>query len=229
MKILLVEDDPFVADDLKEKLEQLQYRVVGIAESYEDAVLSIERERPDLVLLDIELKGALTGIDLAEKLSKQSIPFIYLTGLRDLNTYLKAKGSKPHRYLSKPIDLYNLRNAIMDVDLSFKEQSAPYIHLISDKNGNKLHINPDEIVFLKADRNYCDIHFIDKSRSTQVMTMGDFLEKHSIPNIVRVSRSYSINLKHIRRIRGNEVEMVFGEPIRITDAYREQFNNYLKM
>lgn len=229
MKILLVEDDPFVADDLKEKLERLDYRVVGIVDGYEKAVILIDKERPDLALLDIELKGELSGIDLGEKLSKQGIPFIYLTGLRDLNTYLKAKGSKPHRYLSKPIDLYNLRNAIMDVDLSSKEQSATYIHLISDKNGNKLRIDPDEIVFVKADHNYCDIHFTDKSRSTQVMPMGDFLEKLNLPHIVRISRSYAVNLKHIKRIRGNEIELIFGEPIRVTDSYREQLNHHLKM
>lgn len=229
MKILLVEDDPFVAEDLKDKLEQLQYRITGIAESYEQAIELIEKERPGLVLLDIELKGELTGIDLGERLAKQGILFIYLTGLRDINTYLKAKSSQPHRYLSKPIDLYNLRNAIMDVDVS-KTQATPFIHFISDKNGSKLQINPHEIVFIKADHNYCDVYFTDKSRSTQMMTMGEFLQKHSIPYIVRISRSYAINMEHIHRIRGNEVEMKFlGEQIRITDSYREQFNNYLKM
>lgn len=229
MKILLVEDDPFIADDLKDKLEQLEYRVTGIGESYEKAISLLEKERPDLVLLDIELKGELNGIDLGEKLSKQGIPFIYLTGLRDINTYLKAKGSHPHRYLSKPIDLYNLRNAILDIDLSSKDKSPSHIHLISDKNGNKLRIEPDEIVFVKADHNYCDIYFTDKSRSTQVMPMGEFLEKLNLPNIVRISRSYAINLKHIQRIRGNEIELIFGEPIRITDAYREQLHHHLKL
>lgn len=229
MKILLVEDDPFVAEDLKSKLEQLEYRVIGIAESYEQAVQLIEKEHPGLVLLDIELKGEQTGIDLGERLAKQGIPFIYLTGLRDVNTYLKAKNSQPHRFLSKPIDLYNLRNAILDVDLS-KTPSTPFIHFISDKNGSKLQINPHEILFVKADHNYCDVHFIDKSRSTQMMALGDFLEKHSISYIVRISRSYAINMEHIHRIRGNEVEMKFsGEQIRVTDAYRDQFNNYLKM
>ncbi len=229
MKILLVEDDPFVAEDLKDKLEHLEYRVTGIAQSYEEAVQSVETERPGLVFLDIELKGDRNGIDLGERLAKQGIPFIYLTGLRDINTYLKAKNSQPNRFLSKPIDLYNLRNAIMDIDLS-KTPSTPFIHFISEKNGNKVQINPHEIIYIKADHNYCDVHFIDKSRSTQMMSLGEFLEKHSISYIVRISRSYAINMEHIHRIRGNEVEMKFsGEHIRVTDAYRELFNNYLKM
>lgn len=228
MKILVVEDDSFVADDLKDKLEQLEYRVTAIVESYKEALEAVERERPDLALLDIELKGELSGIDLAEKLARLGIPYIYLTGLRDINTYLRAKNSQPQRYLSKPIDLYNLRNAILDIDLSKTPASTTLLHFIN-KDGNKERIDPNDIVYVKASNVYCDIHFVDESRSTLSIPMGEFVEKLDWPDVIRISRSYAVNLKHIRRLRGNEVEMIFGDPIRITDSYKEILNSHLKM
>ena len=229
MKILIVEDEPFVADDLKDKLEQLHYRVTTIADSYEKALECIHAERPDLALLDIELKGALTGIDLSEKLTQLGIPFIYLTGIQDLTTYSLAKDTKPLKNLAKPIDLLNLRNALMDIDFTKVSTITPIIHLIADKD-KKLRIDPNDIVYIEAGRSYCDIHFIEKTKSTLTMSMGEFIEKLDWPDVVRISRSHAVNLKHLERVSGNEVFMKnIKDPQRITDKFREDFFRHLQI
>jgi len=60
------------------------------------------------------------------------------------------------------------------------------------------------------------------------MHMGEFVDKLDWPDILRISRSYAINLKHIKSLRGNEIEMIVGDPIRITDSYKEILNSHLK-
>ena len=227
MKILIVEDNLFVAEDLKDKLEQLQYRVTAIAGSFDEALACIQIEIPDLALLDIELKGELTGIDLAEKLGVMKIPFIYLTGIQDHNTYSKAKNTTPLKNLAKPIDLLNLRNALWDIDLSKTVSTSPIIHLIADKD-KKIRIDPNNIIYVKAAGSYCDVYFSEKNKSTLTMSLGEFLEKLAWPDVIRISRFHAVNLNHLERVRGNEVYMKAIElPIRITEKFRETFFRHL--
>lgn len=229
MKILIVEDDPFVAEDLVDKLKKLEYRITAISESYEDALKAIESEKPDLVLLDIELKGELTGIDLAYELSGNGIPFIYLSSIQDMSTYLRAKSTSPLRNLPKPIDLLSLRNTLMEIDLSETvKPEVPQILLITTKDGLKLQIDPDSIVSLNAAGSYCDIYFEDGKKYTVVSSMKEVFEKLSHPDIIRIARFHCVHLKHIIGVRGNEVEMPNKVYLGITESYKSAFNRHLK-
>ncbi len=229
MKILIVEDDPFVADDLKDKLETLQYRITGIAESFEVALKSIDQDKPDLVLLDIELKGNLTGIDLSEELKKQEISFIYLSSIQDLNTYFKAKDTGPLKNLAKPIDLVNLRNALLDIELLTATPKQEVIHFFTDKDGIRKRVEPDQIIYLEAARSYCDVYFGDESRITLSSAMGNVVKKLSHPDLIQISRFYFINRKHIKMTRGNEVKLTVGPFIRISDSFRDEFNRMVNV
>ena len=231
MKILIVEDDPFVAGDLKDKLDQLQYRITGVADSFESALESIKQSFPDLVLLDIELKGELTGIDLSEELNKNGIPFIYLSSIQDLNTYYKAKETKPLKNLPKPIDLLNLRNALLDIQASetTSSQSNDLLCFFTNKDGIRVRIEPENIVYLEASKVYCDVHFIDNTRSTLTMAMGNVVKKLNYPDLIQIHKSYYINKKHIKHIRGNEVELVVGPYLRISDSHKEAFKRLVNI
>ena len=78
-KVLIVEDQSIEALNLERILKKSGYGVCGMARSVEEASAMIDKQKPDLVLLDIFLKGSLTGIDLAHKLRDDNIPFIYLS------------------------------------------------------------------------------------------------------------------------------------------------------
>jgi DNA-binding LytR/AlgR family response regulator len=230
MKILIVEDDPLVADDLKDKLEQLQYRVTGVAESYDMALESIRTNKPDLALLDIELKGNLTGIDLSEQLNQQGIPFIYLSSIQDLNTYFKAKDTGPLKNLPKPIDLVNLRNALLDSETQLAASPKQAVmHFFTDKDGIRKRIDPDQIVYLDAGRSYCDVYFSDNTRSTLSTAMGNVVKKLNHLDLIRIHRSVYINRKHIQLIRGNEVKLTVGDFLKISDTYRDGFNGMVNV
>lgn len=101
-KILIVEDQWIEANDLQVILEREGFEVTGIAKSVEAALALLQENRPDMVLLDIFLKGEQTGIDLARILSGFRIPFIYLTANSDSQTLEAAKATQPYGFLVKP-------------------------------------------------------------------------------------------------------------------------------
>lgn len=101
-KILIVEDEFIVANDLRMVLQRAGYAVCGIAGSAGEARSLIEREEPDLILLDIQIKGPLTGIDLARELHKQHRAFVYLSAFSSQSVLEAAKITQPYGFLVKP-------------------------------------------------------------------------------------------------------------------------------
>ncbi|BBD64452.1 PAS/PAC sensor hybrid histidine kinase [Nostoc commune NIES-4072] len=102
-KILVVEDEAIVAKDLQLRLIKFGYTVPAIASSGEEAINKAVEISPDLVLMDIKLKGTMDGIEAAEEIYKRlDIPVIYLTAYADENTLTRAKITEPFAYLIKP-------------------------------------------------------------------------------------------------------------------------------
>ena len=103
LKILIVEDEFIIANNLKGILEDLGYTPLKPCLTKEQAVSSIEEFWPDLVLLDINLNGKYEGLEIGEYLSKEAhIPFIYITGNSDKATVEAAKQTNPLAYIIKP-------------------------------------------------------------------------------------------------------------------------------
>lgn len=101
-KILIVEDQFIEANNLRIILNKAGYIVCGIARSVPEALLLIEAEKPQMVLLDIHLYGPQTGIDLAETLTRKGIAFVYLSANSNRETLDAAKATKPYGFLVKP-------------------------------------------------------------------------------------------------------------------------------
>jgi CheY-like chemotaxis protein len=101
-KVLIVEDEFIVADDLRLTLEGAGYIVCGIASSVEKGRLLLKQHRPGMALLDIHLKGKLTGIDFAKELKEEGIPFIYLSAYSNQTILEAAKATQPYGFLVKP-------------------------------------------------------------------------------------------------------------------------------
>lgn len=102
MKILIVEDQFIEANDLRFILQKADYEVIGIAKSVAQALECIEIEKPDLVFLDIRLRGKETGIDLAKELNKNHIGFIYLSANSNKSILEEAKKTHPYGFIVKP-------------------------------------------------------------------------------------------------------------------------------
>lgn len=104
-KILIVEDELIVANDLLHRLKKLDYQVVGTVETGNEAIVSAERDRPDLILMDIYLKGGMDGIETSRIIQERfQIPVIYLTAYSDDSTLLRAQLTEPYGYILKPFE-----------------------------------------------------------------------------------------------------------------------------
>lgn len=112
-KILVVEDEFIVAADIKMTLKRLNYCVTSTVDSGEEALRQVALEKPDLILMDITLKGSLDGIQTAKIIMiKHGIPVIYLSALNDEQTIYRALATKPYGYLIKPFATIELHTAI---------------------------------------------------------------------------------------------------------------------
>jgi len=127
-KILIVEDEPIVALDLKQEIEHLGYEVVGVAESAEEALAAAEVTQPEMALLDIRIVGALDGIQTAKMLRKwYGVAGIFMTSHSDEATIARAALELPYGYLTKPFQSgelkATLKTALHKVRVEAREQA----------------------------------------------------------------------------------------------------------
>lgn len=103
-EVLIVEDEGIIAADIQDSLQRLGYQVIGTAASSEEALQKVAEQRPDVVLMDIQLKGDLDGIDTAALLRQRfDVPAIFVTAYVDDELLERAKATEPYGYIVKPI------------------------------------------------------------------------------------------------------------------------------
>ena len=112
-RILVVEDESIVALDLQERLMELGYSVPAIAASGEQALGLVRQIRPDLILMDIHLRGTMDGVDAADRIRDQfDLPVVFLTAFSDESTLQRARFAGPFGYLVKPFEIENAQSTI---------------------------------------------------------------------------------------------------------------------
>jgi hypothetical protein len=112
-RVLVVEDESIVATDIAETLNQLGYTVVDTCFSGEEAVQACLRERPDVILMDIQLRGPVDGVEAVREIHQQwNIPVIYLTAYSDDTVLGRAKVTQPYGYITKPFNSRELHSSI---------------------------------------------------------------------------------------------------------------------
>lgn len=210
--VLIVEDDPEIAESLKDMLEILEYHVVGIAEDYDSAIKYVNSEQIDIALLDIQLKGEKSGIDVAEILkSNFKIPFIFTTAYADKETIKKASEHSPYGYIVKPYGMKDI-NAGIEVALenhkNLKENEDTGIFnsesLFIKTNSKILRININDILFVEAKGDYAIFKTLEKGFivSTTFKNVEDKLDANQF---VRVHRSYIVNIDKVVDIEENNL------------------------
>jgi len=113
LKILIVEDEVIIAMRFEVFFSRRGYQVVGLVSSGEEAVKAAIKEKPDLILMDINLKGMMSGIEAATKITAEdNIPIIFMTGYSDENLRMEADKVNPLGYFMKPIDMNEVLDAI---------------------------------------------------------------------------------------------------------------------
>ncbi len=112
-KILIIEDEGLVAKDIQNMIRQLDYELPSVAHSGQDALDVLDELQPDLVLMDIGLRGGMDGIETAERIKAViEVPIIYLTSYSDEDTLHRAKKTDPYGYIIKPFETIELKTTV---------------------------------------------------------------------------------------------------------------------
>lgn len=233
IKILIVEDEPIIADDIGLILEDEGFVIVGKPASAEKALEILKSSEVDLVLLDIMLQGDMDGITLGEAIFEHlKIPFLYLTSLSDKDTLDKIKSTRPNGFLVKPINerelLANIELAIYNYKEDQSERSITYPkeYFVRDKK-RMVKIKAEQILFLEASDNYCYVHTKDR-KYIVAQTMKKIQAFLNPDMFCRIHKSYLVNLTKITHLETGSVG-IEGDSIPIGRAYKEDFMNKVKI
>ena len=243
VKIMIVEDESIVALDLSMRLQKEGYEVIGIASNSDDAIDLFTEQKPDLVLMDINIKGAKDGIETAKSLKKiQDVPLIFVTAFSQSEYINRAKEVNPSAYLVKPFNNESLHTSIQIAIHNFailpkhtdpkpittdKEETGKeallffnnYFFVKHNYRFNKFSI--DELLFAESDNNYIKLVTTNKKIALRV-SLQYIAEKFNHPALVRVHRGFIVNLKNIDSF--NEEEIIIGKyQIPIGRNYKDDF------
>lgn len=201
LNIYIVEDDPIIAITLESILQKNGYSVCGHADNVDEALTEIKSNKPDLVLVDIQLDGEKDGVNLAENLDMLNKPYLYLTSQTDPHTIKRVKQTRPLGYIVKPFTENGLRS---NIEIAWNN----YIHdeeFLSFSADNELYkIKQSQILYLKAYDNYC--YVITTTRKYLVPKTLKYLSSQlNQEKFVKTHRSYIINLLKVDALCKNVV------------------------
>ena len=238
IKILIVEDNVIIADDMQSMLEEIGYEIVDNVIVYEQAVEVLKSKEVDLVLIDIILASDKTGIDLGKHIrDNYKIPFIFVTSNSDRATVENAKTVKPNGYLVKPFeqqDLYtSIEIALSNFDYENKAVPAEAAATTDKMSPNSVlkdsifvkkqhlyyRIPFGDIQFIKADNVYLEVNTVDKKFLVR-SPLKDYLQKLPRNKFYRAHKSYIVNVDHIDAVNSKDI-MINNTLIPISKDFKE--------
>ncbi|MDG1331324.1 MAG: response regulator [Crocinitomicaceae bacterium] len=248
INVLVVEDESIVSKDIQHSLKKLGYSVVGAASTGEKAIELATSTLPDIILMDIMLKGDMNGIEAADEIRKTcSIPVIFLTAYADESTLSKAKITEPYGYILKPfkeIDLHTSiemaiykhgreQEVVKERDLLYtlvtNQETKKNGYIFVKSNSKLIKLKNKEIYYIEALKDYVVIHTIE-SRYTIHSTMKDIERKMGKEEFVRIHRSFIVRLDKIATIEYPNLTLEdIDKLIPIGGSYRDDLNNQIKL
>lgn len=241
VKILVVEDEFIIAEEISEILKNNGYDVIGTVANCIETLEIISTNKPDVILLDIHIDGPLDGIETAVKIRKEynDIAIIYLTAFSDENFVKRAKETNPAAYIVKPFDE---RNLLIAIELAFSNlQNKNIWEESSEKNlpqvfNDRIYIKDNhrhvklmiaDIKYIEAIGSYCEIITTHKKYSFS-FTLKHLSSKFSHELLCRVHRSFVINMDKIDGVQGNQV-FIGDKNIPIGNQYKESIRKRLNL
>ncbi len=244
--IVVVEDESIVSKDIQQSLKKLGYNVVGAASSGEKAIELVDEFKPDLVLMDIMLKGQMSGIEAAGVIKeKHRIPVIYLTAYADENTLSKAKVTEPYGYIIKPFKEVDIHTSIemalykhekaqevekeRDLLYSLAEGNQGNANIVFVKSKSRqVKLNTSDIYYVEALKDYVVINTLN-TRYTIHSTMKDIERKLDGGDFIRVHRSFIVRLDKIAAIEQSNLVLENDKKhVPIGGSYKEELQKRLK-
>ncbi len=244
-RLLIVEDDMIIAANISLQLTRLGYEVLAILPSAEEALRFLEEQQADILLLDIHLRGAKDGIELAEMVHNcYRTPVIFLTSNTDEATFNRAKATQPYAFIGKPFKKLDLQRAIeltcariAQEEETHTQQAAAIptdpAFVLNDRvfirfQEQLLKLYLHDILYAKADRNYCALHTTEKTYllTATLKKLEDQLPDHTF---LRIHRSHLVNVEKIDVLDDQFAYVRIGsETLVVSKAYQAALAQRLK-
>ena len=237
-RILIVEDDVSIAENIQEILELLGFVNIDIVNSANQCVKIIKKNRPKLVFLDIKLKGDKDGIELGEIINQMfDVPLVFVTSYSDPSIIERAKRINPAGFIVKPFNTNDI-HAIVEIVL-YNSRTKLSAEIIAAKTGKESPFLVNDAVFIRADNSfervqYEDIFYVEangnlvtifsKKRNYTVRKSMKEIED-ALPSglFMRVQKSFIVQLDQIDCFNNKEITLKQGQVIQIGRQYYNTF------
>ncbi|SDI56240.1 LytR/AlgR family response regulator transcription factor [Winogradskyella thalassocola] len=218
-KVLIVDDDVFISEQLNSILEDLGYQVTEIAFNAESALQALKTNPPDIAILDINMHGRNQGFEIAKYIRENlNIPFIFLTSFADESTVNEASKLTPDGYLLKP---FNEATIFSTLNIVLKRHRKTNSHF-NIKIGHEIHkVKDDELLFIMSADKYIEIHTKAK-KYLKRDTIDHFIQENELKGMKRVHRSYAVKIDNIDSVKGSTI-YINNQEIPISNTYKEAF------
>lgn len=232
VKISITEDEALIADHLAACLEDLGYEITSISDNAKDTLAELLMNKPDIVIVDINIHGEMDGVDLVSAINKSfDLPVIYLTSNSDKQTIERVKQTKPAGFILKPYTVKDLETNIEIALYKYAEQNYSetlrYKSLtilkdaffIKDKHA-LIKVSFEDILYAEAMDNYCVIYTSNRKYILS-QTLKLVEQKLNPHGFIRVHRSHLLNLKHVTQIQPKSV-FINDHEIPLSDSYKSE-------
>lgn len=244
LDVLIVEDNLSFSLELAMLIEDIGYNVIGPVDNAKDALELIHSRKPDIILMDHEIKGDMMGIELGEKIQHLDIPILYITSFGDYEHYNRAKKSNMIGYLVKPIEKISLRSALelsvenaylksqdkreekQDVTNQFLSKECLFIK----KKGTFHKLAIATITYISSFDNYSEIFTTEQGSFIARTPLSKLEEMLPQKDFMRTHRQYIVRLDKIDVVDLLEgFVSVSGEQIPISRSKRQELGGMLKL
>ena len=238
-RILIVEDDVSISENIEEILQLLGYVNIDIANSANQAIKEIKKRRPDMVFMDIKLKGDKDGIELGQIIQQMvDAPIVYVTSYSDPEIIERAKRTHPAGFIVKPFNTNDI-HAMVEI-VPYNQRTRPtFAESVSGHATESLSLATDA-VYIKADNafervEYTDIYYVEANGNMVTIytkhknftirkSMKDMEDKLPSNLFLRVQKSFIVQLAQIENFNTKEINLKTGD---IVQVGRQYYNSFL--
>lgn len=246
LDVLIVEDNLSFALELEMLVENIGYNVLDRVDNSGDALDIIFSNRPDFILMDIDINGKLTGTQIGEKIAHLNIPILYITSFGDEQHYKAAQQSNMIGYVVKPIDKFTLRSTIQMAitNIYFSNKSNL---LISNQNESKnmenflsndflffkkrdvyYKVAINDIAYIKSNDNYCETVTHDGEKFISRITISKMEKLLPQSEFMRIHRGFIVKLSRLDIVNFFEGTVQIGnEEIPVSRANRKRLEQMM--
>jgi len=220
LKTLIVEDNFSFALELEIILKKLDYNILKTVDNSGDALVEILSTQPDIIFMDIDIKGKLSGLDIAQKIKHLNIPILFITSFADEEHYNISSQIPNSSYITKPADEFTIRSSVellLKINQSLRTQNLSKDYKVESdilylkKKENFYAIKHDEIVYIESNHVYCKTVTNSGEEYLNRIGLNEYSAILKDENFIRPHRSYLANTIHITKVNMNESVIILGK------------------